>query len=52
MRKLGYDPNRYLDQPVTTPEGIGNVAAATVLAFRRHDGSNQFGDEAGSDGKP
>ncbi|MFI3136449.1 MAG: hypothetical protein QX197_06690 [Methylococcaceae bacterium] len=28
----------------TTPSGVGNVAAAAVLAFRHHDGSNQLGD--------
>src|SRR5438874_251632 len=31
---------------------LGNAAAAAVVAYRRHDGANQFGDEVGSDGKP
>lgn len=51
MRKMGYDPvDRSTD--VTTPQGIGNAAANAVLAYRRHDGSNQFGDDPGSNGKP
>ena len=43
MAILGYDP---LDTSTdtTTPTGIGNVAAAAVLAFRHADGSNQLGD--------
>lgn len=28
----------------TTPSGIGNLAAKSVLDFRHHDGSNQLGD--------
>jgi hypothetical protein len=51
MRAFGYDPDD-ASTDVTTPRGIGNVAAAAVLAFRRHDGANQFGDEPGSNGKP
>ncbi|WP_141731989.1 vanadium-dependent haloperoxidase [Oligoflexus tunisiensis] len=51
MKKMGYDPdNNSMDR--TKPEGIGNVAAAAVIEYRRHDGSNQHGDEAGSNGKP
>lgn len=43
MRALGYDHgDASLD--VTTATGIGNVAAAAVLEFRHHDGSNQLGD--------
>lgn len=51
MKKLGYDPADTSTNPAT-PQGIGNLTAAAVLAVRRHDGSNQFGDEPGSDGKP
>ena len=51
MRSFGYDPDDTTTD-TTTPRGIGNVAAAAVLAHRRHDGSNQFGDEPGSDGTP
>jgi hypothetical protein len=35
-----------------TPQGIGNRAAAAVIASRAEDGSNQRGDAAGSDGTP
>ena len=43
MIELGFDP---LDTSVdtTTATGIGNVAAAAVLAFRHTDGSNQLGN--------
>jgi len=51
MRELRYDPAD-LSTDVTTPSGIGNVVAAAILAYRRHDGSNQFGDEPGSKGPP
>lgn len=51
MRELGYDPDD-TSTDTTTPQGIGNVAAAAVLQYRRHDGSNQLGDEPGSDGTP
>jgi hypothetical protein len=45
MQQLGLDP---ADQSTdtTAPVGIGNVAAAAVLSFRHHDGSNQLGDLA------
>ena len=43
MGTLGYDPND-LSTDITTPSGIGNVAAKAVLDFRHHDGSNQLGD--------
>ncbi|GAC1476853.1 MAG: hypothetical protein NVS1B4_18480 [Gemmatimonadaceae bacterium] len=43
MRDLGYDPaNATAD--ITTPAGVGNTAAAAVIAFRHHDGANQLGD--------
>ncbi|KFA87014.1 vanadium-dependent haloperoxidase [Archangium violaceum] len=51
MRQRGYDPDDMSTNP-STPQGVGNLAAAAVLAYRRHDGSNQFGDEPGSDGTP
>jgi hypothetical protein len=35
-RDMSLDPS--------TPIGIGNLAAASVLGFRHHDGSNQLGD--------
>src|SRR5262245_5631049 len=50
-RRMGYDPD---DRPASTtaPANIGRAAAVAVLEYRRHDGSNQFGDEPGSDGTP
>jgi len=51
MKRMGHDPDD-ASTDVTTPQGIGNVAAKAVIDFRRTDGSNQFGDEIGSDGKP
>jgi hypothetical protein len=51
MKQHGYDPD---DRTVDTklPQGIGNVAAAAVIAYRHHDGANQLGDEVGSNGVP
>lgn len=43
MTSLGYDPNDN-STDVSTPVGVGNVAAKAVLDFRHHDGSNQLGD--------
>ena len=51
LRGYGIDPNNKSTN-VSTPEGVGNVAAAAVIEYRRHDGSNQSGDELGSDGTP
>jgi len=35
----------------TSPEGIGNLAAEAVIEARRNDGSNQYGDIMGSEGR-
>ena len=35
-----------------TPAGVGNTAAAALIEFRKHDGSNQLGDEPTGNGKP
>lgn len=43
LRSLGHEPLDNSTDP-STPQGIGNVAAAAVIAARRHDGSNQYGD--------
>jgi hypothetical protein len=43
MGSLGFDPNNTTTD-ITTPAGVGNVAAAAVIAFRHHDGANQLGD--------
>jgi hypothetical protein len=51
MRADGHDPAD-ASTDVSTPQGIGNVAAAAVIEYRRRDGSNQHGDEPGSNGRP
>ena len=43
MRSLGHDPLDASTDP-TTPQGIGNAAAAAVIANRRNDGANQYGE--------
>ena len=45
MTALGYDPNDTSTDPAT-PAGVGNSAAAAVLAYRAGDGSNQAGGYA------
>lgn len=51
LREQGLDPSNTTLDP-GTPAGVGNLAARAVLEARRRDGSNQFGDEAGSSGGP
>lgn len=43
MESLNLDPAD-ASTDVATPTGIGNVAAAAVIALRHHDGANQLGD--------
>lgn len=43
MRASGYDPAD-ASTNLSTPQGIGNAAANAVIASRRNDGSNQYGD--------
>jgi hypothetical protein len=50
VRKEGIDPDN-TSTFVSTPEGVGNTAANALLDYRHHDGSNQLGDEVGSNGK-
>ncbi|CAN5383925.1 vanadium-dependent haloperoxidase [soil metagenome] len=50
MLELGLDPSNESLDP-TTPEGIGNLAAKAVIEIRRGDGSNQYGEENGSNGE-
>jgi hypothetical protein len=45
MQQLGFDPSN-ASTATTTAAGIGNAAAAAVLALRHRDGSNQLGDLA------
>ncbi len=47
----GVDPDNTTTD-VSKPEGVGNVAAAALIAYRHHDGANQLGDEVGGNGKP
>ncbi len=51
MRELGLDPDDMSTDP-TTPVGIGNLAAKAVIEARKGDGSNQYGEEEGSNGQP
>jgi hypothetical protein len=51
VRKEGINPDDTSTLP-STPQGVGNLAANALLAYRHHDGANQLGDEVGSNGKP
>lgn len=51
FRRRGFDPDDTTTD-VKTAAGVGNVAAAAVIEFRRHDGANQLGDMPGGDGTP
>lgn len=51
VRELGLDPDNASTDP-NTPEGIGNLAAKAVIQARKGDGSNQYGEEKGSNGEP
>jgi len=46
---LKYDPAVVTTDP-STPEGIGNLAGAALLLYRRDDGSNQLGGYADTTG--
>ncbi len=50
MVELGYDPMDNSMDP-TTPAGIGNLAAKMVIDARRNDGSNQYAEVEGSEGR-
>lgn len=50
MKKLGHDPADS-SEDVTTPQGIGNVVAKELIAYRSNDGSNWNGKQAGSNGE-
>lgn len=51
LRKMGFDPDD-TSTDLSTPQGVGNTAAAAVIAYRHSDGANQLGDERGSQGVP
>src|SRR5829696_3009187 len=45
LRGQGYDPANETSD-LSTPAGVGNTAAAAVIAYRHYDGSNQLGKYA------
>ena len=49
MKEFGFDPDNTSLDPAT-PEGIGNLAAKTIIDARMNDGSNQTGTAPGSAG--
>ena len=49
MTGMGYDPDDATTVPAS-PTGVGNTAAAAVLAFRASDGANQAGGYADTTG--
>jgi hypothetical protein len=49
MTAMGYDPDDATTDPAS-PAGVGNQAAAAVLAFRAADGANQAGGYADTSG--
>ncbi len=51
MREFGFNPNDNSLDP-STPVGIGNLAAKSVIEARINDGSNQTGTMKGSVGIP
>jgi hypothetical protein len=51
FRQRGFDPRDLSTNP-ETPQGVGNAAAAALIAYRRTDGANQLGDQPGSNGQP
>ena len=50
MKESGLDPTDTSLDP-NTPVGIGNLAAKAVIDARKGDGSNQYGEEEGSNGE-
>src|SRR4029453_3828940 len=49
MTAMGYDPDDATPDPAS-PAGVGNQAAAALLAFRATDGSNQAGGYSDTSG--
>ena len=45
LTAMGYNPDNQSIDP-STPAGLGNSVALAVIASRRNDGSNQYGDLA------
>ena len=50
MRSLGYDPKIVSNDP-KKPEGIGHLSAMALIEYRKNDGANQMGNEAGGTGE-
>lgn len=50
MTEFGLDPEDHSLDP-STPVGIGNLAAKTIIETRRNDGSNESGDVPNSSGE-
>jgi hypothetical protein len=44
MLQLGFDPPTSGATDITTPQGVGKLAARALLSYRQGDGSNQLGD--------
>lgn len=51
MQQMGHDPDNDSRDPAT-PEGIGNLVAEALIAYRRNDGANQHGDVPGGAAQP
>ena len=51
MKEFGFDPAD-VSLDASTPVGIGNLAAKSVIEARMNDGSNQAGEMSGSSGTP
>jgi hypothetical protein len=51
MRDMGHDPDDR-SEDTRSAVGIGNKAASALIAYRRHDGANQLGDEPGGEHSP
>ena len=52
MKKLGHNPDLTGSPEGTSPPDIGMRAANAVIDYRRNDGANQSGTEAGGNGQP
>lgn len=50
MMEMGFDPDDH-SLSMETAQGIGNLAAKTIISARKHDGANQYGEEKGSEGE-
>ncbi len=51
MTRMGFDPSD-TSEDLSTPVGVGNYVARTIVEYRYRDGANQLGDEQGSNGDP